>query len=115
MNDNMILVSEANDVERAVFYKKTYLHVAIAILSFMVVEGFLLRAVPRELVLQMVSGKYIWLFIIGMFWLASILADRLAFSPSKNMQYAGLGLYVLIEAIIFLPILYIALVYNRRH
>lgn len=113
MNDNMILVSEASDVERAVFYKKTYLHVAIAILSFMVVEGFLLRTVPQELILQMISGKYIWLFIIGMFWLASMLADRLAFSASKNMQYAGLGLYVLIEAIIFLPILYIALVMSN--
>lgn len=110
MNEDVILVSEANDVERVAFYKKTYMHVAMAILSFMVVEGFLLRAVPEELILKMISGKFIWLFIIGMFWLASILADRLAFSLDRTTQYLGLGLYVLIEAVIFLPILYIALV-----
>lgn len=110
MNENLILVSEATELERAAFYKKTYLHVAMAILSFMVVEGFLLREVPQELVLQMISGKYIWLFILGLFWLGSILADRLSFSVSRNMQYLGLGLYVLLEAIIFLPVLYIALV-----
>ncbi len=110
MNEDVMLVSEASDVERAVFYKKTYLHVAMAILSFIVVEGFLLRAVPEELILQMISGKFIWLFIIGLFWLGSILADKLAFSVSRNTQYLGLGLFVLLEAIIFLPILYIALV-----
>ncbi|MCH5596914.1 Bax inhibitor-1/YccA family protein [Niabella ginsengisoli] len=110
MNENVIVVSEANDVERAVFYKKTYIHVAIAILSFMVVEGFLLRAVPVELIQQMMGGKFIWLFIIGLFWLGSIVANKFAFSLSKNMQYVGLGIYVLIEAIIFLPVLYIALV-----
>ncbi len=110
MNEELILVSEATDVERTVFYKKTYIHVAIAILSFMVVEGFLLRIVPPELIMKMISTKWIWLFIIGVFWLASILADRLAFSISKNTQYMGLALYVLIEAIVFLPILYIALV-----
>lgn len=110
MNEDLILVSEANDVERVAFYKKTYMHVAIAILSFMVVEGFLLRAVPEEFILKMMSGRIIWLFIIGMFWLASILADRLAFSLDRTTQYLGLGLYVLIEAIIFLPVLYFALV-----
>lgn len=110
MNEDVILVSQASDVERAIFYKKTYLHVAMAILSFMVVEGFLLRVVPQELIVQMISGKFIWLFIIGLFWLGSILSDRLAFSVNRNTQYLGLGLFVVLEAIIFLPILYIALV-----
>jgi hypothetical protein len=110
MNEDVMLVSEVSDVERAVFYKKTYLHVAMAILSFIVVEGFLLRAVPEALIMQMISGKFIWLFIIGLFWLGSMLADKLAFSVSRNTQYLGLGLFVLLEAIIFLPILYIALI-----
>ncbi|MCH5717307.1 Bax inhibitor-1 family protein [Niabella hibiscisoli] len=110
MNEDVILVSQATDVERAVFYKKTYLHVAMAILAFMVIEGFLLRSVPQEFIKQMMSGRFIWMFIIGLFWVGSILADRLAFSVSRNMQYLGLGLFVLLEAIIFLPVLYIALV-----
>ncbi|WP_346236557.1 Bax inhibitor-1/YccA family protein [Niabella insulamsoli] len=110
MNGNLTIVSEANDVERAIFYKKTYLHVAIALLSFMVVEGVLLRIVPQEFILQMMGGRLIWLFIIGLFWLGSVLANRFAFSLDRNMQYLGLGLYILIEAIIFLPVLYLALV-----
>lgn len=110
MNEDVMLVSQASDVERAVFYKKTYLHVAMAILSFMVVEGFLLRVVPQELIMQMISGRFIWLFLIGLFWLGSMLADKLAFSLNRNTQYLGLGLFVVLEAIIFLPILYIALV-----
>jgi len=112
MNENMILVSEANDVERAIFYKKTYMHVAIALLSFIVVEGFLLRAVPQDMIMWMLSGKFIWLFLLGLFWLGSVISTRFSFSLDRTKQYIGLGLYILLEAIIFLPILYIALIYT---
>ena len=110
MQEELILVSQATDVEKATFYKKTYLHVAIAILSFMVVEGFLLRAVPQDFIYSMLGGRMVWLFIIGLFWLGSFLSNKLAFSLDKTTQYLGLGLYILIEALIFLPILYIAIV-----
>lgn len=109
MNYYPTIVAEATPVERADFYKKTYIHVAIALLSFMLVETFLLKAIPEEFILKMVSGKIVWLFIIGGFWLASMFIDKLAFSENRNTQYLGLGLYVMIEAIIFLPLIYIAL------
>ena len=60
----------------------------------------------------MVSQKYVWLLIIGGFWLASMLAEKWTMASSRSMQYAGLGFYVLLEAIIFLPMMYIALVYT---
>ncbi len=105
------LVAHASAVEKAEFYKKTYLHVALAILAFILVESALLYTVPESIIEWMLGGRFIWLFIIGLFWLGSTLSDRMAFSPSRDQQYLGLGLYVLLEAVIFLPLLYIASVY----
>ena len=110
MNDSL-MVSQISEIERAEFYRKTYMHVAVAILAFGAVEYLLLKTIPLETVLSMITGKYIWLAVIGVFWLASMLATKLSFSVSKNMQYLGLGLYVLIEAVIFLPMLGIASMY----
>ena len=85
---------------------------ALAILAFIFVETALLMVVPAELIMGMVSQKYVWLLIIGGFWLASMLAEKWTMASSRSMQYAGLGFYVLLEAIIFLPMMYIALVYT---
>lgn len=112
MEEQSTLIAYASDLEKASFYKKTYLHVALAILAFIVVETILMNVVPTEAILWMISGKFLWLFLIGLFWLGSILADRLTFHPSREQQYLGLGLYVLLEAIIFLPMLTIAWIYS---
>jgi hypothetical protein len=112
MNQYSEIVSQATQSDRADFYKRTYLHVAIAILAFMVVESFLLQLVPGEIISMMFGGKFMWLFIIGLFWLGSFIANKFAFSLSRSAQYFGLGLYVMLEAIIFLPVLYIAASYT---
>jgi len=104
-----VLVGESTDLEKASFYKKTYLHVAFAILAFIGVETFLLNTVPAELIYMMFAQKYAWLLIIGVFWLASILASKWSLSQSKSTQYFGLGFYVVLEAVIFLPLIYIAI------
>jgi hypothetical protein len=102
------IVAHSTDVQKAEFYRKTYLHVALAILAFIVVESVLLTVVPKEMIYMMVGQKYTWLLIIGAFWLASILANKWSLSQSKSTQYMGLGFYVFIEAIIFLPLIYMA-------
>jgi len=111
-NNQNYLVSSASDLEKATFYKQTYKHLALAILAFILVETLLIKTVPIEAIIWMVSGKFIWLFIIGLFWLGSILSTKLSFHPSRNQQYLGLVLYVILEAIIFLPMIYIAAVYS---
>lgn len=103
-----VLVAHSSDVEKASFYKKTYLHVALSILAFIGVETILLKTIPAELIAMMFSQRYIWLLIIGVFWLASVLASKWSLSQSKSTQYMGLGFYILLEAIIFLPLLFIA-------
>lgn len=112
MNQYSEIVSQASQVERADFYKRTYLHVALAVLAFMVVESFLLNFIPGQLIGMMFGGSYVWLFILGIFWLGSFIANKFAFAQSRSAQYFGLGLYVILEAIIFLPMLYIAAAYS---
>ena len=102
------LVAMSTEEQKASFYRKTYIHVALAILAFIFVETALLMVVPAEIIMGMVSQKYVWLLIIGGFWLASMLAEKWTMASSRSMQYAGLGFYVLLEAIIFLPLIHIA-------
>ena len=54
-------------------------------------------------------GQFAWLFVLGGMILVSYVADRWARSDtSQSMQYAGLSLYVVAEAVLFMPLLYIA-------
>ena len=103
------LVSYATNIEQATFYRKTYSHVAIALLAFIVVEAILINTVPENLIFSMVSSPFVWLFILGGFWLGSMLANKWTQAQDKSTQYRGLGIYVLLEAIIFLPMIYIAM------
>ncbi len=107
-----VLVAHSSDVEKASFYKKTYLHVALSILAFIGVETVLLKIVPERLILAMFAQRFAWLLIIGVFWLASVLATKWSLSQSRGIQYFGLAFYVLLEAVIFLPLIYIAVVYT---
>jgi FtsH-binding integral membrane protein len=57
----------------------------------------------------MIGSRFSWLIVLGAFIGVSHVADSWARNArSPGMQYAGLGLYVVAETIIFLPLLYIA-------
>jgi len=112
MENQNILIVNASDAEKASFYKKTYKHLALAVLAFIVVETILINVVPDETIKWMFSGRFIWLFIIGLFWLGTTMSNKLAFDPSRQKQYLGLAFYVILEAIIFLPMIYIAAFYS---
>ena len=93
---------------RAAFISRTYAHVALAILGFAVIESYLFSSgLAQEIAPRMLGVN--WLLILGAFmvvgWLASHVAHRV---ESKPLQYAALAGFVLAEAIIFLPLLYIA-------
>lgn len=103
-----VLVAHSSDVEKAEFYKKTYVHVALAILAFIGVETVLLNVVPPQLIALMFAQKYSWLLVLGVFWLGSFMATKWSLSQSKSTQYLGLGLCILLYGIIFLPLIYIA-------
>ena len=111
-NNTPELVSYATNVEQATFYRKTYSHVAIALLAFIVVEAILINIVPESLIISMVSSPFVWLLILGGFWLGSMLASKWTQAQDRSTQYRGLGIYVLLEAIIFLPMIYIAMAFS---
>ena len=106
-----ILVGHLEEAEKATFYRKTYMHVAWAVLAFTFLEyifiGFFEETVV-SLINLMFANSFSWLIVLGLFWVGSSMADKLAHHESRQTQYLGLGLYVLLEAIIFLPLIYYA-------
>lgn len=102
----------ANDT-RIDFYKKTYSHVALAVLLFIVVISIFLRIDPLvEFALSMTQG-WRWLIMLGGFMLATNYAEGLAHkSHDKTVQYGALLLYVIAQAFIFLPMIWIAIYYS---
>jgi len=119
MNDNAynnpyISVADSAPSDRGQFIRRTYAHLAGAILAFIALEVVLFNLpFTPELMKVMVTGKYSWLIVMGLFMGASWLAQTWANSgASKTMQYAGLGLYVVAQAIIFVPLLYVAVFYS---
>ena len=115
MQESAKLVTYATEQERVTFFKKTYTHVAWAILAFIAVESLLIRIVPAEAIFLMVSKRWVWLLILGGFWLGSMLAQKWSLAQERKMQYLGLGFYIIIEAIIFLPLIYIALAFSEAN
>jgi FtsH-binding integral membrane protein len=61
----------------------------------------------------MIGGQFAWLIVLGAFMAVSWIADNWARSnASQGKQYLGLGLFVVAEALIFLPLLFIARYYS---
>lgn len=105
--------AQAPASERTAFLKRTYIHLGMAAYAFAALEYALFQVVPEQtmqsLVGWMISG-WSWLIVLGLFMFVGWIAESWARSDtSPAMQYAGLFLYVAAEAVIFLPILYIAL------
>lgn len=98
-------VAQASAADRASFIRRTYLHVAGAILAFTLLETYLLQQPWALDVVRLLQGRA-WLIVLFGFMGVSWLADRWARSEaSPAKQYLGLGLYTAALALVFLPIL----------
>jgi len=103
-------VAHAPASERAAFIRRTYGHLAGAVMAFAILETLLLQ-VPgiEQLVIGMAGSRFSWLIVIVAFMGVSYLARTWARSDtSQSTQYAGLALYVFAQALICLPLLYLA-------
>lgn len=101
--------------QRASFIRKTYLLLAAAILAFIVVEAFLFASGAASMISAVVfsGGAIGWLLVLGLFMIVSFLAERWSMSgTSRAVQYFGLGVFVVAEAVIFVPLIMIAAVYS---
>ncbi len=109
-----VLVSGVSETERIAFYKKTYAHVAGGVLLFVLFEYLLLQsATIVEFALSMTQG-YRWLLLLGGFMLITNYAESTALKTTdKNLQYLAYAGYIFAEAFIFIPLIYMAIVYTN--
>lgn len=106
--------ADALPEKRAQFIRKTYLLLAAAILAFIGVEAFLFVSGAAGLIANMIfsGGAIGWLLVLGLFMGVSFLANRWATSEtSKLTQYLGLGIFIIAEAVIFVPLIFISTYY----
>ncbi len=84
----------------------------MAFLLFIVIEAFFLSSPAIvDLGLSMTQG-YTWLIVLGGFMLVTNFAERWAAGTGNpQMQYLGFILYIVAEAFIFVPLLYVAMFY----
>jgi FtsH-binding integral membrane protein len=107
-------VAEAPTNERAQFIRRTYLHLAGAILAFTVLcVLWFSTGVASWFAGLVFSLPFSWLAVMlgfmGISWVANKMAES---QVSQNTQYMGLAIYVIAESIIFIPLLYIAVFYT---
>ena len=101
--------SEAVDA-RARFIVRTYNHLFGALALFTLIEIALFTSgIADSIAMSLLSTGRGWLLVMGGFMLVGWLASHTAHtSQSRPAQYAALIGYVAAEAIIFVPLLYIA-------
>lgn len=104
----------ADESARAGFIRRTYTHLFGAVAALIGIEAVIFAVVPQAQMMRVIQGisPWTWLIALGLFmvvgWVARSWASNGA-SPQK--QYAGLGLYVVAEAVLLFPLLYVAVVY----
>lgn len=106
--------AEALPSQRAQFIRKTYLMLAAAILAFIGVEAILFATPAAGMIGSLIfgGGAMGWLLVLGLFMGVSFLANRWATSEtSKLTQYLGLGIFVVAEAVIFVPLIILSTYY----
>ena len=112
-----VSVAEAPVETRAEFIRKTYVHLVGAVLAFVAIEAALFVFIPDTTQFAIMNwlgqSAYLWLLVLGGFMAVSYIADRFARSSSSPpMQYSGLALYVVAEALLFMPLIWIAQTYS---
>ena len=100
-------VSELSVEDRSNFIWKCYAHVVGAILAFAAVSVYLFTSgISAAITAPMMNN---WFLVLGAFIIAGMGATHVAHRiESKNAQYAAFGAFIVIEALIFAPMLYIA-------
>ena len=97
--------------DRVTFLRKTYAHLGVALLAFAAIAGGMMRFMPEtslKFSAWALRGGFNWLIVLGLFMVVGYLAERLARSEtSRGLQYAGLAIFVVAEALILQPILWI--------
>jgi FtsH-binding integral membrane protein len=105
-----VVVAAAPEDARRTFIRKTYTHLAAAIYAFVMLEWLFVQMGWDDAALRLIgNSQMMWLVVLVGFMAIGWVANNWAQSATSiGKQYAGLFLYVLAEAIIFLPMIAIA-------
>jgi FtsH-binding integral membrane protein len=100
--------------DRVAFLRKTYAHLGVALIAFAAITGGMMRFTPQtslKFSMWALGGAWRWLLVLGLFMVVGYIAERLAYSQtSRSMQYAGLTIAVVAEAILLQPLLWILMI-----
>lgn len=103
-----IPISQTTVAARSAFITKTYAHLFAAIVAFTVVEYALFVSGAAAAIFELVAATN-WLFVLLAFIVVATVASSMAHRAlSQPLQYLALGIYVVAEALIFAPLLYLA-------
>lgn len=110
MNDNvnyLAPVSDASVEDRSDFIWKCYAHVVGAILAFAAIEVYFFQSgIAERIAIPMLNN---WWMVLGVFILAGWGATHVAHRvESKNAQYGAFAAFIVLESLIFAPMLFIA-------
>lgn len=112
--ENKTLLIEATNEVRVEFYKKTYAHVAGGVLLFVLFEYLLLQSDTIVNFMMSMTQGWRWLVMLGGFMLVTNYAESTVLKTAdKNIQYMAYALYTFAQAIIFVPLLAIAIYYTE--
>jgi FtsH-binding integral membrane protein len=117
--DYPVSAAQSGTSERALFIRRVYAHLAGAVLALIALVAVTLNALGEEGKLQvlrlMFGTGFSWLIVMLLFMGAGFVARVWAQSRSSPaVQYAGLALYVVAWAVMFLPLLIVAQYFQQR-
>ncbi len=110
------VIAHADGDTRQRFIRKTYFHLALAIGLFALIETVFVQMNLHIAALQLLGkiGTFGWLGVLLVFGFASNIMHRKALqSVSLQSQYLAWGVGILLEALIFLPIIGMALLFSK--
>lgn len=108
-----IPVAQASADVRSRFIVRTYNHLFGAIALFTLIEIALFKSGVAERIASALMGN--WLLVLGGFMLVGWFSSRAAAnSKSLGSQYLALVAFVAAEAIIFIPLLFVANAYSQQ-
>ena len=104
-NPYVVPVADLAAREQSSFLTRVYAHLVLAVALFVGLEVWFFQSGLAGTVLRIFSGVS-WLVVLGGFMLLSWLATLIAVpSVARPLQYLGFFLYVLLQALITVPLL----------
>jgi FtsH-binding integral membrane protein len=101
------IVAESDAVTRSTFMRKTFITLAIALLAFVgLCYGLVISGIGEGIAIFLFGSTWGLLMSLLLFMGVSVFATNLAYKSFNPVaQIIGLGLYVILQALIFLPML----------